>query len=501
MLKRYLTPFYRFALGLSFVIILAACKQQSGMTVETQPVASQTAIAQGFSPTPTSEQANSRKKPTPLPVIPPTPNQLTPTNLGVSSVDLKGTVVEVWQPWAGNTGDELKETLDAYSQTNQWGISVQVQSFPDFGSLDEAMETAISTQELPDVIVDYGYQAQHWNTNDVLTDLTPYVNDPVWGLTNGEQADFLQSFWSEDLVEDPAISGQKRLGIPFYRSAYALFYNQSWAKELGFASPPHTPQDFKKQACAAAQATAAQMGNTDANTGGWLITPQPATLVGWIYAMGGQLTQTGSTSYTFTTAESQEAFEYIKDLQDNGCAWYETTPDTMSAFANRQALFMVGSLYDIPAQQEAFSQAGNIDEWVVIPFPSDAQPVVVTYGPSLMITHTTPAQQLADWLVVKWLVYPPNLTQWVTATGTLPTRNSILGYLSQNGNAASQWGLALELLPDGRGEPCLASWSIMRWALNDALDELLSPQLSADQIPVILQNLDSLAEELVNQER
>lgn len=501
MLKRYLTPFYRFALGLLFLIILAACKQQSEMTAETQSAVSHTAAAQTVSPTPTSDQANSRKKPTPLPAIPPTPNQLTPTNLGVSSADLNGVVVEVWQPWAGDTGGVLKEMLDAYSRTNQWGISVQVQSFLDFGSLDEAMETAISTRALPDVVVDYGYQAQLWDASDRLIDLAPYVSDPVWGLTSGEQADFLQSFWSEDVMDDPTTSGSKRLGIPFYRSAFALFYNKSWARELGFAYPPHTPQDFKQQACAAAQATSAQAGNSDEVTGGWLITPQPATLVGWIYAMGGNLTKTNSNGYEFNTAESQETFEYIKDLQNSGCAWYDTTPNTMSEFAERQAIFVVGSLYDIPAQQEAFTEAGNKDEWVIIPFPSDINPVVVTYGPSLMITRSTPAQQLADWLVVKWLVYPPNLTQWVKATGTYPTRNSILGYLSENGVAGTQWHQALELLPDGRGEPWLASWGIMRWALGDALDELLSPTLSADQIPALLENLDSLAAEVVNQVR
>jgi multiple sugar transport system substrate-binding protein len=501
MLKRYITPFYRFALGLSLIVAFTACKQQGVTNEGNQPAANRTTITPTGSPSPKSDQANIHKKPTPLPAVLPTPNQLTPTNLGVAATELRGKVVEVWQPWEGDTGEALKGILEAYSRTNQWGITVQVHSYLDYGSLDEAMEIAIASQALPDVAIDYGYQAQQWNASEMLVDLTPYVNDPVWGLTEGEQADFLPSFWMEDQVKDPATSELKRIGIPFFRSAYALFYNQSWAKELGFSSAPATPQGFKDQACAAARAVSKQGDNADAGNGGWMISSQPAALVGWIYANGGSLTQTDPTGYTFNTAESQAAMAYIKDLLSSGCAWEKTTTSTLNEFADRQALFVVGSLYDIPGQQEAFKQAGNSDKWLVIPFPSDTKPVVVTYGPSLMITSSTAAQQLADWLVVKWLVYPPNLTQWVMTTGTYPTRESVLSYLGENGNAGSQLGQALALLPDGRGEPVLAWWGIVRWAIKDAMNELLSPQVSVDQIPDLLENLDRVAAEVINQER
>ena len=140
---------------------------------------------------------------------------------------------------------------------------------------------------------------------------------------------------------------------------------------------------------------------------------------------------------------------------------------------------MVGSLFDIPAQQEAFSQAGSTDEWAVIPFPSRNQAVVDTYGPSLLITRSTPAQQLAAWLVVKWLVYPPNQTEWVSELETYPTRQSTLSYLDETSNHNPQWTQALSLLPVARSEPSLASWSVMRWALNDAMAQLIDPKVTS----------------------
>ncbi len=175
--------------------------------------------------------------------------------------------------------------------------------------------------------------------------------------------------------------------------------------------------------------------------------------------------------------------------------------EPQNEFASRQALFVVGSLFDIPAQQEAFAQTGSKDEWVVIPFPSSNQPVVDTYGPSLLITRSTPAQQLAAWLVIEWLVYPPNQAEWVKELETYPTRQSTLSYLSEAASTNPQWAQALALLPDARSEPSLASWSVMRWALEDATAQMFNPQFGADQIPSMLENLDSLAWEIIIQVR
>jgi multiple sugar transport system substrate-binding protein len=500
-LRRYLTLFYGFALGLALVLAILAIYYRGNVVSGAAKVTQVELLSQTTSPTQNVTQVHSLSKPTSLPDIPPTPNENTPSLLGVTAAELHGVQVSIWYPWTGPMGTVLQTILDEFNRTNQWGITVQASTYEGFGRLDEAVEAGITSKTLPDILVDYGYQAQHWDGAGVMADLTPYVNDPVWGLTNVEQTDFYPGFWAEDLVSDRSSSQVRRLGIPFYRSAYVLFYNQSWARELGYPSPPGTPQDFKAQACAAAQAISAQGNKSNQSKGGWLITPQPGVLAGWIYAFGGEITNPSAPGYLFNTTETRQAFEFLKGLQVSGCAWPDAGVDPQSEFASRRTLFVVGSLFDIPAQQEAFTRAGSIDEWLVIPFPSSSQPVVDTYGPSLLVTRTTSARQLAAWLVVKWLVYPPNQTEWVKSIETYPTRQSTLSYQSEAASASSQWAEALDLLPDAHSEPVLASWSVMRWALNDAMTELMNPQVSTDQIPTLLENLDRVASEIFNQVR
>jgi multiple sugar transport system substrate-binding protein/sn-glycerol 3-phosphate transport system substrate-binding protein len=499
-LKRYLTLFYGITLGLALILAILAISLPVNRTADPAAI-TQTALPNTtFIPQSTAE-IHRLNKPTSVPAIPPTPNEETPSPLGVTSADLREAQVRLWQPWTGKTGDVLQAMVDEFNRTNQWGIHVSVSSFEGFGRLDEEMESAIISGTLPDVLIDYGYQAQNWNGNSILTDLTPYVNDPVWGFSSGELSDFIPGFWAEDVMKNASSGGSVRLGIPFYRSAYVLFYNQSWARELGYSNPPTTPYEFTDQACAAAKAWTAQGGKTDQNKGGWLITPQPGALAGWIYAFGGGITNPSGEGYLFDTPQTSQAFQTIKDMVERGCAWSEAGLDPQVEFATRQALFVVGSLFDIPAQQEAFLQAGSKDTWAAIPFPSRSQAAVDTYGPSLLITKSTPARQLAAWLVTEWLVYPPNQTEWVSTFEVYPTRQSTLSYLDENSNQNPQWTQALSLLPVAHGEPSLASWSVTRWVLNDAMTQLIDPKVSSDQIPAILENLDAVAAEINSQVR
>ena len=403
--RRYLILLYGITLWLSLVLALIAIYQNVRVAPDETPViATQAALSPTATPYPRTTQAQGRNTPTPLPAIPPTPNEKTPSYLGVTTNELRGVHVNLWHPWTGESEVVLDNLLDEFNRTNLWGITVEASAYEGFGRLDEAVETALLANTQPDVIMDYGYQAAHWDGVEALVDMTPYTNDPVWGMTAEEQADFFPSFWVEDLVTPPNSGQPRRLGIPYSRSAYVFFYNQTWAHELGYPNPPKTPEDFRVRACAAAQFVREQGDKSNLGKGGWLVTPQPGLLAGWIYAFGGNITNPEDQGYLFNTPETRQAFEYLKDLQNNGCAWLDSTVDSQSEFASRGALFIVGSLFDIPAQQVAFTQADNPDEWVVLPFPSSDQPAVDTYGPSLLMTRSNPARQLAAWLMIQWLV-------------------------------------------------------------------------------------------------
>jgi ABC-type glycerol-3-phosphate transport system substrate-binding protein len=416
--------------------------------------------------------------------------------LGLKAEQVQNLQVRVWHVRQTGAEDIFTDLAEEFSQTNPWGIQVQTASFEDAAELADQIQANLYG-ELPDLAPLYPYQTAHLGAGGGrLVDLAPYVSDPEWGFTPEERADFSPPFWDE-----PAAGG-RRFGIPYYRLAQVLYYNEGWAEELGFDQPPATAQEFQDQACAAAQAVSSESEGVRERRGGWLVDTSTATAAGWLAAFGGNLQPSGAQGYALNTPETRQAFEYLRGLYDQGCAWSGENVSPLSEFAARQALFSAGSIAGLQSQAAAFAQAGRAEAWTVLPFPSpEGQPAVFTYGPTLSILKSAPERQLAAWLFLKWLVSPESQKKLVEATGVLPVRPSAIGQLGEYRSAQPQWAAALDLLPYARPEPGDLSWKTVRLVLSDAAAQLFDPLFQASQIPELIEMLDATAAEMYEQTR
>jgi len=493
-ISAYLTAFLRLTPGLILSLFLVSCS--GGQT----PVQTGTPVVPTSSAERTPLVTATR---TPLaPTATPTSTATPVSTLDVQAEDLNGLIISFWHPWSGAQGDVVQNLITEFNRSNEWGITVQATAYNGVSWLEEEVEAALSSGTLPDALVGYNFQVLHWDAyGGLLADLNKYANDPIWGLSEAEQADFYPVFWNQDIAR--STNGQpRRAGVPLQRSGLVLYYNQSYAYTLGFARLPETTFDLRMQACSAAEANARDGQTSNDGTGGWLITSQPSLLVSWIYAFGGEITRPDGRGYQFNTPEVGQAFDYLKGLQDSGCAYQAIGADPASELAARRALFFAGSLSELPAVEAAFTQAGNRDSWTILPFPgADTSPVLVTYGLDLMIIRSETARELAAWLFTEWLVAPENQAWWATANRTLPVRQSALELLSEPMEESPHWAAALELLPLARSEPAYASWSVMRWALTDAMAALLDPAFTSGQIPDLQEALEQTALDIYTQVR
>jgi multiple sugar transport system substrate-binding protein len=462
----------------SLLLILSACR----------PVTSPTLTPTGTprTKTPTAKAQLTRPKPASTSTITPTPV----SSLKVKPSDLKGIILQFWHPWLGEEGDTIRALANKFNASNQWGIIVQVTYQGGYDDIFDKVNTALENSGPPDLAVAYNYQALSWNaSNSLVLDLNAYVDDPVWGLTGKEQSDFYSAFWNQDLV------GNKRLGIPAQRFAQLIFYNSTWAKELGFSAPPTTPADFREQACAAAKANKQDNSSSNDGTGGWIISTDYSAILGWMDAFGAQVVKPGEEEYQFDTSQVKETFTFLRGLYDEGCAWLTENQNPETDFAGRLGLFATGSVADITSQQDAFSQADSSDRWTVLPFPSSSgKPAIDVYGPSFIAFQSRPAEQLASWLFLKWLVSPEQQAQFIQASGSYSTRASALDLLD-TGNKP-QWAAALKLIQLGEPEPRMQSWSVVRWAVSDAATQLFRYYFAIDQVPTLTKLLDDTAAEL-----
>ncbi len=443
-----------------------------------------------------SASAPNLTKPAPSAASPTAATPVPVKTLEIKADSLRGQIIRFWHPWYGETGQVIDALTQEFNLNNPYGILVTSTGFSGYDQLNEKMNASLDTAEAPQVAAGLQHQTLFWDQSRAIIDLTPYVSDPAWGMNPDEQSDFYPNVWDQGLVNG------KRYSIPGYRLTQLLYYNETWAKELGYPNPPNTPDDFSQQACAGAQSNLNDEIASNNGTGGWMISTEATTMLGWIYAFGGQILRTPNTGkiesvYQFHSPATEQAFVFLREMFDSGCAFQNQNQDIGAALSQRIALFASGSVAEIPKINEAFLENGSEDDWKVLAFPSpDKEPALGIFGPDYYILESSPEQQLGAWIFIRWLTQPENSAQLIKTTGALPVRKSTLEKLHGYQVQHSQWADAAGLLEYGIGEPAYASWGAVRRAIGDATTQLYRPYFSVELVPGLLDYLDLFAAEL-----
>jgi sn-glycerol 3-phosphate transport system substrate-binding protein len=426
--------------------------------------------------------ANAAATNTPVPAV---------SSLKVDKEALHGVQVRVWHPWFGAEASLIDSQIEKFNTENEWGIVVSAESQGNYSELFSQTEAALEDGTYPQIVIGFPEHALAWQ--DHVVDLTPYVDDPLYGFNPAEISDFPTVIWDQDEING------KRFGMPAQRTARFILYNRTWAQELGFLTAPATASEFEQQACAAHQALGKDGDPNNDPLGGWLIDSNAMTPLSWMLAFGGGIQE--EKGYRFLTPGNIAAFKFVKVLQQKNCAWVPS-PDLSASdrFAARQALFVTASLEDLPDQARAFSAANNPDEWTVLEFPGDGHQALVVYGSSFILFQSDDVTQLASWLFIRWILSIENQARWVQSTGLFPLRDSTMNLLADYSASHPQWAEAVKLLPQGQDTPQLASWRHVRTMLEDGFkdmfDTIRHPDLTDGQVPLILKQMDDTAQDL-----
>lgn len=387
-----------------------------------------------------------------------------------AGVDPSGQTIIWWHQHSGEREEKLAPIVADFNSTNPCGITLEAQNQGGYDDIRDKVNASTAAGEQPAALI-VGYQNDQafYQLNDTLVDLNTLIDDATWGLSAEDKADFFPTFLEQGI--HPEFGGQ-RLGFPPNRSMEVMFYNQTWAQELGFDAAPTTPDEFKAQACAAAEA------NGD-GTGGYILRDDASAVASWAFAFGGNVLNEDGTGYDYSNAAVADSMTFLKGMLDEGCAYFFTEGFPNPELANRRALFAQGSSSGIPFYltdlQTASTENGTeLDELGVIAVPhTTAEPVQNIYGADVMITRTTPEQELAAWLFIKWFTTPEVQAQWVEASNYFPTRAGTAEFLGDYVSENPQWGAAADLLPFSAYEPQLISYQAVRDAASQAFNEIM----------------------------
>jgi multiple sugar transport system substrate-binding protein len=458
-----------FLLVVVFSLVLAAC---------------------GPAATPTAEPAMPAEAPTtaPEPTEAPTEAPMAP------AVDPTGQTVNFWHVWGtGQPNETMLAIVDDFNASNEWGITVNAVDQGQYNDLEDAFNAAVQSGDLPDLVTGYTNAMANWYAVDSIVDLTPYINDADFGMSADEQAAFYEGALNGGKAPDGTL-----FAFPISQSENVLFYNTTWAKELGFDNPPANYEEFKAQACAAAEAN-----NTDDNpdndgTGGLVLYAGASNVASFVFANGGNMLNAAGDGYDFTDQTVVDVANFMKDLWDSGCA-FATESYPNPEFATRKALFTMSSTAGLPYQVAAFEAEDAIkDDWTIAPFPGkDGGQSVDLYGQYVAIANTNPERMMATWLFVKYLTSPEVQAKWIEGSAYYPTRSDTLPLLDSYSADNPIWAYGPSFLQYGKAEPAWASWTTVRRDVGDTFNAIL--QGTPDQISSLLEDLNTKAQQAIEE--
>jgi multiple sugar transport system substrate-binding protein/sn-glycerol 3-phosphate transport system substrate-binding protein len=382
----------------------------------------------------------------------------------------------------------LAAIVEAFNQTNAYNITVTQETQGNYGDIFRKMLGLLNTPDVPDLIVAYQSQAATYQLSASLLDMTSLLHSPRWGLTDAEKRDFFPTFLQQDIFP---VFNNARLGIAPNRSVEMMYYNLDWLKELGYTTPPTTPEQFQAMACKAA--TTPFTKATAAGSMGYQLSLDASRLASWTFAFGGDVFDDHSKAYTYNSEATQKAMAFLQRLSKAGCATAVTERDGDTAdFGTGRLLFTVGSTSGLPFYKAAVDAGARFD-WSIAPLPrTTSDPVINVYGASVSMPKTTPERELATWLFVKYFTSPPVQADWGRASNYFPVRQSAAVRLQDYFQQNLAYKTAFDLLQYTKSEPRVPGYDFVRTLAEEAMAAIFAHSREVQQT---LQRLNEEANE------
>lgn len=424
----------------------------------------------------------------------PTPDGRTPTptkmpEIKVDLQSLDGLQITFLHPWSAATGRMIDMLVDEFNQSNEWGIHVITREPGSTGMVIQTLRADDESEKPINVSAVPIHELLHQDQNQrAVVDLNPYVYSKDFGFAKEQVLGFSPAFWNENLV------GGKLFGIPAQQNGAVLFYNTTWAVDLGYAELPQSPAALRLRLCAANASFRKDADRLNDGLGGWVISTDAGTLFSWL--QGFEALDNSQPLETLTSKNGEAAFRFLFGLQKDACAWTGRMPEPYDYFATRQALAYSGTTQDIPPQLAAFERADNTDEWKVMPYPANGEPFLITDGLSFGVFESDDEHQLASWLFVRWLSQPVNQARLLQTTASMPLGSAVMNDMQGFGQEHPQWLDAVTQLPQPAPLPAQSNGGIIRTVLGDAGVFLFKPEFTLEQVPELFKILDQTIQEL-----
>ena len=327
-------------------------------------------------------------------------------------------------------GDNLQAVFNTYlADFNALypNIKVKHEQPGGYDDVRDQIKTEVSNGIHPNIAYCYPDHVALYNKAKAVVTLDNFIADETLGLTEAEQADFIEGYWNEG----KQFGNEYMYTLPFSKSTEVLYYNKTFFDQHSI-QVPRTWDEL--------EAVCAQIKALDPNSiplgydseSNWFITMCEQQGTPYTSASGSV-----EEHFLFNTPENQAFVSKFKDWFDAG---YVTTQNIYGSYtsglfvetgADKQKSYMsIGSSAGAKHQAPKADDAGNYPFEVGIASVPQVNPEkgkVISQGPSICIFNDeNPQEVIASWLLLKY--FTTNVAfqaEFSMASGYVPVLKSV----------------------------------------------------------------------------
>lgn len=316
---------------------------------------------------------------------------------------------------------------------------VELTSFGDYNTLRDTITSSIAAGDAPTAAQTYPDHVSLYLSGKALQSLDKYINDPEYGMTEEEQAQFIEGFWNEGTIYDKEGT---RYALPFNKSTELMYYNAdifnkykwnvptTWDEVIDIAKRWKQTGEYKKAVDTYGESLVYAMGyDSEANLFITFTQQYGANYTAFDENGVGRFNAFGYNADD--TAKSKAAMQWY--LNNYKAGYIATTTAfganyCSDAFKNGQCIMTIGSSAGASYNDGQQSTTTKFTTGVAsVPQYDKNNGQVIQQGTNVSLFDcVNEEEELGGWLWLKHMVSYESVLTWALETSYFPIRKDVL---------------------------------------------------------------------------
>lgn len=389
---------------------------------------------------------------------------------------------EFWHAMGGRAGGAVNDIADRFNKSqDKYRVTTIYQGRYD--SLSQKLIASLYARRNPAASQMYPGWTTRFLKYGYLQPVEDFVkNDPDFG--EDDLNDFFPVMIAENTMPDPKTGEKKLTTLPFNKSVYVLYVNQSKMNELGWEDPPKTWDEFRDLAAAM---TEMPEGAAQPEVYGFASRPYIEDFTVQAFAAGTQLFDEENNEILIDSEPAMEAMRFLRSLTTGSggqAVGYIDSNYLSGPFGSGRIGMFIASTASMPYNDMA---VGNKFIWNAYRVPSrneETEGMTLMQGTNVGIFGNRPEdEKRAAWELLKFMTSTETMAEFANSTGYMPVRRSakLVSPLKERLETEERYANAVETLEHAAFEPRRMFWESVRSTVSREVEAILLGRDTVDE--------------------